>query len=172
MNSAIFMFLLLTFTTCLYLPSPVPLPSTPPTHQGSLLMAAVNSSPQQYLTFIRFMHSINSLTNNAGFIRRTLILNYQHQFTQLQTVINEVYVGIKAIKQVLINNHLLVSSLQPMCPQNGTFNSTDIKLYLEYTLQKERIALNILKRTPQLVGLVGSALELENVTNSYADLVI
>ena len=97
-------------------PSELQLPSS---HQSQ-----VGSSPGNYLDFLRFMHNINSLNNNAGFIRRTLILNYPNQYLPLQTAFNEVYVGIGAIKQSLINNHLLVNSIKPICPTPGTFNQS------------------------------------------------
>jgi hypothetical protein len=79
---------------------------------------------QKYLTFLRFISGINNLNNNAGFIRRSLILDYNNQFPQLQQAFDEIRIGIRAIKKSLLHNNLLVNVYQPTCPHPGTFNQT------------------------------------------------
>lgn len=118
------------------------------------------------------MHDINLMNNNAGFIKRTLVLKYNHQYPQLQTAFTDVYVGIRAIKKSLIQNNLLVNTYTHICPKNGTFSKAEILRYLDYTIQKEKIALDILIRTPQLSGLVSSAQEMYRTAQKYAKLVI
>jgi len=86
-----------------------------------------------------------------------LILDYNNQFPQLQHTFDEINIGIKAIKKSLIQNNLLVNSYQPTCPKPGTFNPTVIERYLSYTIQKEKIAVDMLMRTPQLIYLIPSA---------------
>ena len=119
--------------------------------------ALARAQHQKYLTFLRFISGINNLNNDAGFIRRSLVLDYNNQFPQLQQAFSEIRIGIRAIKKSLLHNNLLVNVYQPTCPKPGTFNQTEIDRYLSYTIQKEKIALDILMRTPQLLYLVSSA---------------
>ena len=126
---------------------------------------------QKYLTFLRFISGINNLNNNAGFIRRSLILDYNNQFPHLQQTFDEIRIGIRAIKKSLIHNNLLVNVYQPTCPKNGTFNASEINRYLSYTIQKEQIAVDILMRTPQLLYLVGSANQMYSAGKQYVKLV-
>ena len=52
-------------------------------HEGTIQNTLLSHNISYY-TYVRFMTNINSLLNNAGFIKRTLIINYNHQFPTLQ----------------------------------------------------------------------------------------
>ena len=131
----LFVFLLLTIANTLQLTEGEPSSSIKTAHESSILSIVANHN-YNYHTFLQFMHDINRLSNNAGFIHRTLLLNYNNQYPQLQTTFSEIGAGINAIKQSLINNNLLINSFETICPENITINKSEIIYYLNYTLQK------------------------------------
>jgi hypothetical protein len=140
-------------------------------HEGSASLHGYQYNSPQYRNFLRFVNEINGMNNYAGFIRRSLFINYQYQYPQLERTFLEIHVGIQAIKKVLIHNSLLVNSYHKMCPKQGTFNSVQISRYLDYTIQKETIAVDIITRTPPLYSLLSSAHKMFKAANKYVELV-
>ena len=79
----ILVFLLIISTISLHIAHRDGTGSSEPLHEGTIQNTLLSHNISYY-TYVRFMTNINSLLNNAGFIKRTLIINYNHQFPTLQ----------------------------------------------------------------------------------------
>ena len=83
------------------------------------------------------MDQLNKITNEAGFVLRTLQLGFGKNFGDLIENFKKYNTGLEAIRKVLKKFNLFIQQKEKLCPKQQSFNKSEIYRYINFTEQKQ-----------------------------------
>ena len=121
-------------THCPLIPGP-PKQTTPATDPKTVLL----SNPK----YLLFMDELNKITNEAGFIQRTIEINFAKHENCSNVILNlkKYNTGIEAVRKVLTKYNLFIHQKEKSCPNPTSFNKSEIYRYINFTAEQQSLVL-------------------------------